>query len=111
MAHLGLNLGDGFGTDASGFVKVRAACTIGLETPSTTTQWNVGIEQGAKAMDEGDGTDPGGWARPRCTDANPVVEVCLELAPRQPHGMLRLGRNERQPLAAFATRNPALLDD
>jgi len=32
-AHLGLNLGDGFGTDAPGFMNAHAACAIGLENP------------------------------------------------------------------------------
>jgi hypothetical protein len=31
VAHLGLNLGDGFGTDAPRFMKAHAACAIGLE--------------------------------------------------------------------------------
>jgi len=67
VAHLGLNLGDGFGTDAPGFMKAHAACAIGLENAvdHDAVEMDVGIEQGAKAMDEGDGTDPGGWARPR----------------------------------------------
>ncbi len=39
-AHLGLNAGDGFGTDAPGFVKACAACGFSLDNPSTTTQWS-----------------------------------------------------------------------
>jgi hypothetical protein len=75
VSHLGLNLGDGFGTDAPGFMKAHAACAIGLENPldHDAVEMDVGIEQGAQAMDEGDGTDPGGWVRPPgCTGANPA---------------------------------------
>jgi hypothetical protein len=38
VAHLGLNRGDGCGTDAAGFVKVRTACAIGVEKK---VQWRL----------------------------------------------------------------------
>ena len=66
VAHLGLNLGDDFWTDAPRLTKAHAACAIGLENAvdHDAVEMDVGIEQGAEAMEEGDGTDPGGWARP-----------------------------------------------
>jgi hypothetical protein len=75
VAHLGLNLGDGFGTDAPGFMKAHAACASGLENAvdHNAVEMDVGIEQGAEAMDEGDGTDPGGWARPRAARAQALL--------------------------------------
>ncbi len=47
VAHLGLNLADGCGTDAPGFVKVRPACAIGLENAvdHDAVEVHVGIEQ------------------------------------------------------------------
>jgi hypothetical protein len=49
---LGLNLGDGCGTDAPGFVKVRTACAIGLENTvdHDAVEVHVGIEPGAKTV-------------------------------------------------------------
>ena len=46
VAHLGLNLGDGFGTDAPGFMKAHAACAIGLENAidHNAMEMDVGIE-------------------------------------------------------------------
>jgi hypothetical protein len=48
-AHLGLDFGDGFGTDAAGFVKAGPARAISLEDPldDHTVQMHVGIEQSA----------------------------------------------------------------
>ena len=43
----------------------------------------MGIEQGAKAMDEGDGTDPGGWARPRAKLAQAPLHRTEENMQRQ----------------------------
>jgi hypothetical protein len=39
---LGLNLGDGCGTDAPGFMKAHAACAIGLEN-EVSVQANAGF--------------------------------------------------------------------
>jgi len=43
----------------------------------------VGIEQGAKAMDEGDGTDPGGGARARAALAQTPLHRAQEDVQRQ----------------------------
>lgn len=50
MAHLGLNLGDGFGTDAPCFMKAHAACAVCLENAldHDAAEMDVGMEQGAK---------------------------------------------------------------
>jgi hypothetical protein len=50
VAHLRLNRGDGFRTDATGFVKVRTACAISLQNAvdHDAVDVHVGIEQGAK---------------------------------------------------------------
>jgi len=47
LAHLGLNVGDGFGTDAPRFMKAHAACAIGLENAvdHDAVEMDVGIEQ------------------------------------------------------------------
>ena len=93
VAHLGLNLGDGFGTDAPGFVKAHAACAIGLENPldHDAVEVDVGIEQGAEAVDEGDRADPGGWTRPRAALAQALLHRTEEDVQRQGlHGRIVL---------------------
>ncbi len=85
VAHLGLNLGDGFGTDAPGFMKAHAARAVGLENPLDydAVEMDVGIEQGAQAMDEGDGTDPEGWVRPRAAPAQTLLHRSEEQVQHQ----------------------------
>ena len=71
--HLGLDFGDGFGTDAPGFVKARAARAIGLEDPldDHAVEVYMGIEQSAKDVDESDCADARGPHPPReCTGAS-----------------------------------------
>ena len=85
VSHLGLNLGDGFGTDASGFMKAHAACAIGLENAvdHNAVEMDVGIEQGAKAMDEGHSADPGTRTRPRATPMQTLLHRTEEEVQRQ----------------------------
>ena len=82
---MGLNLGDGCVTDTPGLIKAHAACAIGLENPldHDAVEMDVGIEQGAKTMDEGDGADPRRRTRIRASPAQTPLHGAQEEVQRQ----------------------------
>ncbi len=73
------------GTDAPGFMKAHAACAIGLENAveHNAVEVHVGIEQGAKAVDEGHSADPGSWTRPRAAPVQTLLHRTEEEVQRQ----------------------------
>jgi hypothetical protein len=75
----------GVGPTPPGFVKVRTACAIGLENAvdHDAMEMRVGIEQSAKAVDEGDGADPGSRTRSRTTPAQTLLRPREEDVQRQ----------------------------
>ena len=53
------------------------------ERRDAVTKVHMGIEQGAKAMDEGHSADPGGWALPRAALAQALLHRTEENMQRQ----------------------------
>jgi hypothetical protein len=75
VTHLGLDLRDSCRTDAAGFVSVRTACAIGLENTvdHDTVEVDVGIEQGAKAVDEDHRANAGSQTRRLASPAHTLL--------------------------------------
>lgn len=73
-AVLGLYFVKRFGAEGAGFVKARRPGSIGLENTldNDAVKVHVKIRQNAKAVDENDCTDPGGWTRTRTALAHGV---------------------------------------
>jgi hypothetical protein len=66
-------------------VKVRTACAIGFENAvdHDAVEVHVGIEQGAKAVDEGHSADAGSRTRPRAAPAHTLLHCREEEVQRQ----------------------------
>jgi hypothetical protein len=79
-AHPGLYFGKRFGAEGSGFMKMYLLVGISLKNPvdHDAMKMHMGIEQGTKTVDEGDGADPGSCSRPRRTGATPCSTALSE---------------------------------
>jgi hypothetical protein len=84
-ADLGLYLGQRFGPQGVRCLKTHAPGGISVEIPldDHAVAVHMGIEQGAKTMDEGHRADPGSWTRPRLLRCKPLLHRTEEEVQRQ----------------------------